>query len=95
MTDDSGYFDYEKKLILSRDWHPVGEFFSLQHLKLLMLFFLSPIWILIKFLATFGLWIYDKVKDWPWFFIKFFVFELVLVTTDIGSDTLQGIRLSL
>ena len=88
-----GFFPFGKELILTDKWDPVDKFFGAKYLEWLVFFFLSPIWILVKVFVTFGLWIYRQVKHWPWFFIRFIIFELVLVTTDVGSDTAQGIRL--
>ena len=91
---EQGFFSYGMDLAFSDNWDPgVINFFSPKNLQWLVLFFLSPVWLLVKVFATIGLWIHGKVKDWPWFFIKFALFELVLVSTDIGSDTAQGIRL--
>ena len=84
-----------KHLILSEDWSPVIDFFTFEKLQWLFFFALSPIWLTIKCIATILCSIHTFTKDWPWFLIKFAIFELVLVTTDIGSDLVQGIRLSL
>ena len=88
-----GFFDKGLDLAFSAEWRPVVEFFDQESLQWLVLFFLSPIWLSVKIFATIGHWIYGKVKDWPWFLIRFAIFELVLVTIDIGSDTGQGYRL--
>ena len=84
-----------KKLVLSDDWSSVAKFYTIDNFLWMILFFLSPFWIVVKVIATIGIKIYNLIKDWPWFFIRFAIFELVLVSTDIGSDTWQGIRLSL
>ena len=84
-----------KHLILSEDWNPVIDFFTFEKLQWLFFFILSPIWLTIKSIVTILYRIHGVTKDWPWFLIKFAIFELVLVTTDIGSDLVQGIRLSL
>ena len=84
-----------KNLILSEDWSSVGDFYAIEKFEWLFLFLLSPMWLVVKAFATIGINIHKLIKDWPWFFIRFAVFELVLVTTDIGSDTWQGIKLSL
>ena len=91
--DKEGFFSYGKRIALTDKWDPVVEFFGAEHLRWLVFFFLSPIWLLIKVFVTFGLWILRQVEHWPWFFIQFFLFELVMVTTDVGADVVQGFRL--
>ena len=84
-----------KDLIFSEDWISVVDFYSIERLKWMGLFLLSPIWIVVKLGFILVNKVYNSVKDWPWFFIKFAISELVLVTVDIGSDTMQGIKLTL
>ena len=80
-----------KDLIFSEDWISVVDFYSIERLKWLGLFLLSPVWMLVKIGFVLINKVYNRVKDWPWFFIKFAISELVL---DIGSDTMQGIKLT-
>lgn len=88
-----GFFSYGKLIALTDKWGPVVEFFGTEHIQWLMFFVLSPIWLLVKVFVTFGFWIHRQVEHWPWFFIQFFIFELVIVTMDVGADTVQGFRL--
>ena len=83
-----------KDLILSEDWTLVLKFYAIERIKWMVLFLLSPIWLCIKVVATLTIKVYTISKDWPWFLIRFAISELFLVTIDIGSDTMQGIKLT-
>ena len=80
-----------KKLILSEEWNLVEDIFTLELFKWLLLLLFSPVWLAIKVLVTLIFKLWERVKNWPVFYIKFVLFDLILVTSDIATDVVQGI----
>ena len=86
-----------KDYVLSTDWTPVKELFTLANLKCALLLLTSPIWLLLKLLVCFiekvgGFKLAKMIFDFPWALLKFAFTNFFLASFDIYSDVLQGIK---